>query len=162
MIKPWKRSGSALFHLLKTLETRPEAGRECGPQALQGWRLSVATLGPWGSWPVQATSQTTEGFWLHLLTLAKDAMVFSMLSWLHIHISLYVAFPNTPEELKASWATQGVSQRTRGQEGAGSPLHIQGPLGNCSTYLPNVFTVFLQRQFGLVEMLTILNVLYCF
>lgn len=120
----------------------------------------MATLGPWGSWPVQATSQAIEGSWPHLLTSAKDPGVYSMMSWLHIHLSLYVAFPNTPEELENSWMTQRGS--LRGQGGAESPLHVQGPLGICSTYLPNVFTVFLQRQFDLVEMLTILNVLYCF
>lgn len=145
MIKPLKRSGSACLHLLKTLESRPAAGRECGPQGAAG----LEGLGghTW-SMGVLASPGHQPGHWgllaSHLLTLAKDPGVYSMMSWLHIHLSLYVAFLNTPEELENSWMTQRGS--LRGQGGAESPLHVQGPLGVCSTYLPNVFTIFLQRQ----------------
>lgn len=93
MIKSLKWSGSVFFHLLKTLETRPEAGGWGWP-SLRGW--------------------ATEGSWLRLLTLAKDPEVYSMLSWLHIHISLYVVFPGTPE----NWSIRG-QHGSRGGGGGG-------------------------------------------
>lgn len=144
MMKPLKRSGSVFFHLLKTLETRPEARRECGPRSVAGPLRAPGFIspckGPWG--------------------------VFHAVLAAHSHKPLCGLFQH-PRRIGAfvddTAGGAGRGERSlRGQGGVGSPLHVPGPLGVCSTYLLNVFTVFLQRQFGFVEMFTILNVLYCF